>query len=961
MRRISFFLLVAMVWLSAHAHAASRVDPALHFRTLRTRHFVIYFHQGEDRLASRLAAIAEGVWSQVGSALGVNAPRLTHVILADQSEIANGYATPLPYNTIFVTAAPPPGADALSFTDDWLRLVFTHEFTHIVHLDRSAGWARIVRGMFGRTSLAFPNLWLPTWQIEGLAAWEESALTGEGRLHSGFRTIEVEAAQTGRIEPLDRINGGLTDWPAGSAPYAFGLGFHEYLATHYFPNRFGDLAERTSRSLPFLGSRAFKSVYGKPLGELWSDYRESVSADYPPEDVTRFAEFESLPVRLTHDGFTVLAPRFATPCAGCPPEIFYTVRNPDGFPALKAMRVDGSQQRQVALRYLGSTIGVSKDTIVFDQQQLSRNVGLYSDLYALNRRSGKVRRLTRNQRLQDPDLSPDGQDIICIRQASGQGELLVFHLRDGTIDTVLAALDTEFHTPRWSPDGRSVAVERHRLGVLSELVIVEVATHAVRVVASEEYASIVTPTWTPDGRSIIAAIDREGTFSLNDFDLSNPRSHGRQLTILSSGGLWPDVSPDGTLITFVGYTADGFDVFTLPYSPNPGAYTTGFFPPVSGRVSLPAPNEPPTVATRPYSPLRTLTPTSWFPVVETGDQLRAGAAVNGVDVLGRHAYSVSATWLVQAPADAMTPPQQTPDWDFGYAYDRWQPTFFTSVSSRTSFGAGPADENGHPTPATLRTREFEGGVLFPFRRVRSTRRAFVSLVRTDDRYTLPDGTFTISRTASRIGLAASTARQYGYSISPEDGYTVGGTAEAARRGLGSTADVTTFTVDGRAYLHGLGDHDTVAIRGAAGASTGTPGARRTFLLGGAIPAIDVVDFGREAISLLRGFPPQSFAGTHVALMNADYRFPIARPQRGKGTWPLFVHTIHAAVFADAGEAWTDRFQTNSVKTSVGGELSLNVVAGYSFPFTATIGAAWGHDGADRSNRAAAYLRIGRAF
>src|SRR5262249_32494643 len=328
-------------------------------------------------------------------------------------------------------------------------------FTHIVLVDRSSGWARIARGVFGRTGIAFPNLWLPTWQVEGIAAWEESALTGEGRLHSGFRTIEVEAAQRGRVEPLDRVNGGLTDWPAGSAPYAFGLGFHDYLATHYqgVENHFGMLAERTSRSVPFFGSTAFKSVYGKSLGRLWSDYKESVSAEYPPEDLTSFIEAGvPLPIRLTHDGFTVLAPRFAPACAGCPPEIFYSVRNPDGFPALKAMRVDGSQQRQVAHRYLGSTIGISKDTIVFDQQQLDRNVGIYSDLYALNRQSGEVRQLTRNQRLQDPDLSPDGKDVICVRQIAGRGELLIFHLGDGSIDTVLAGTDTEFHTPRWSPD-----------------------------------------------------------------------------------------------------------------------------------------------------------------------------------------------------------------------------------------------------------------------------------------------------------------------------------------------------------------------------------------------------------------------------------------------------------------------------------------------------------------------------
>jgi len=341
--------------------------------------------------------------------------------------------------------------------------------------------------------------------------------------------------------------------------------------------------------------------------------------------------------------------------------------------------------------------------------------------------------------------------------------------------------------------------------------------------------------------------------------------------------------------------------------------------------------------------------------------VRAGVSVNGVDVLGRHGYSASASWLVAAPSGAMTPDQTVPDWDLGYSYDRWRPTFFASASSHTLFEAGPADESGHPTPATLRTREFEGGVLLPFRQVRSVRRMFLSIVRTEDRYTLPADVVTISRTASRLGIAASTARLYGYSISPEDGYSAGATAELARDGLGSSADETTVTVDGRVYLPGLAAHHVVAVRGAAGTSSGTPGARRTFLLGGSLPSGDVLDFGREAVSLLRGFPAQSFAGTHVALVNADYRFPIARPQRGVGTWPLFLHTMHAAVFADAGETWTDRFQMNSVKSSVGGEFSLNVIAGYSFPFTATVGAAWGHDAADHSNRRTAYIRLGRAF
>jgi hypothetical protein len=96
-RRISRFVVAAVLLVAVRADAASLVDPALHFRTLTTAHFVIYFHQGEDHLAARLATLAEEEWPQVGRALGVTAPRRTHVILADQSRLANG---PRPFPTI---------------------------------------------------------------------------------------------------------------------------------------------------------------------------------------------------------------------------------------------------------------------------------------------------------------------------------------------------------------------------------------------------------------------------------------------------------------------------------------------------------------------------------------------------------------------------------------------------------------------------------------------------------------------------------------------------------------------------------------------------------------------------------------------------------------------------------------------------------------------------------------------
>jgi outer membrane protein assembly factor BamA len=188
------------------------------------------------------------------------------------------------------------------------------------------------------------------------------------------------------------------------------------------------------------------------------------------------------------------------------------------------------------------------------------------------------------------------------------------------------------------------------------------------------------------------------------------------------------------------------------------------------------------------------------------------------------------------------------------------------------------------------------------------------------------------------------------------------TTELARKALGSSGDASLVAADGRLYLSPFARHQVLAVRLAGGVSTGDPTIERTFHLGGAGPNASTLDFGRNAISLLRGFSSDTFAGSRVALLNLDYRWPIARPQRGYGTWPFFVHTIHGAVFADVGHTWTQTFRTADVKSSAGVELSTDVVAGYWLPITATVGVAWGRDGSRAvASGGSVYVRVGRAF
>jgi len=974
-RARSIFALV-LLWATT-ASGATLLDPALRFRVLTTAHFTIYFHQDEEAQARRLAGIAEDIWTRLPGELGLTPPGHTHVLLVDQTDLANGWATPLPYNTILVTAAAPSGSDQIGRVDDWLELVFTHEFTHIVHLDRSAGWARPFRTVFGRIPIAFPNLFLPVWQIEGIAAWEESVVTGEGRLHAGdFRAIEREAARARAVEPLDRINGGLTDWPAGSAPYAYGVGFHQYLADRFGNLSLGRLATDTSRAVPYFGSRAFKQVYGQSLGTLWRDYVHTL------EDTYRPAADADEPTRLTHDGFVATGPRFARACRSCDLEIVYSVRNPDGFPELRAVNRDGTRPRALATRYLGSTVGVGAERLVFDQQELRRNVALVSDLYAYDWSTKQVRALTHDERLQDPDLSPDGRSIVCVRAVRGRRELVLVRLDSlavAEIVTLASDAETQFDTPRFSPDGHLIAVARQRLGALSEVVVVDATSGAVQQVAGDPAARIVTPAWTPGGRSLIAAADYgESAFNLFEYPLDGGAP--RRLTSTTGGATWPDVSPDGRTIVFTGYTIAGYDLFTIPTTVGSGfsriarddtrsPVGAGFSRSATASTTTSADSIrlKPDPTPRAYSPWSTLPPTSWSPILDFGsDQWRLGAAVSGSDVLARHGYAVSATWLVDAPTGSAGS-RSIPDWQISYAYDRWRPTFLASASRDTTFAAGPPDVNGQPTNATLVEQAAEGGIYLPFRRVRHAHAALVALRWVEDEYAATDVASGVSRTfpainatAARFGWTSNTARQYGYSISPEDGVTVGGTAEVLHSDA-ATNPVKTWTADARGYVPGLGARHVVALRGGVGISDGEPIAARFFHLGGATANTSVVSFDRDAFSLLRGFPSDAFAGTRVAIVNADYRFPLARPQRGAGTLPLFLHTLHAAVFADAGHAWTDDFDIRRAKISAGGELAANIVAGYSFPFTIAFGAAWGRDGAHVVDGGALYLRVGRAF
>src|SRR5438874_7113572 len=109
--------LVLLVLVAAYPAAA--LDPRFVWETLETPHFQVHYHQGMYCYAQKAARAAELSHQRLVPLLDHVPEKRTHIVVQDDTDFANGNASPVLYNLIHAYAAPPD----------------SHEYTHILHLD----------------------------------------------------------------------------------------------------------------------------------------------------------------------------------------------------------------------------------------------------------------------------------------------------------------------------------------------------------------------------------------------------------------------------------------------------------------------------------------------------------------------------------------------------------------------------------------------------------------------------------------------------------------------------------------------------------------------------------------------------------------------------------------------------------------------------------------------------------
>jgi hypothetical protein len=920
--------LLAVAFLTVVAdRAAGQVDPSAHWITLRSPHFRIHAAREDDSLAVKAAAEAERAYALLAGELAP--PRGTiDLVLADATDVSNGFASYFPSNRLTVYAVPPIASPALAEYDDWFRLVLTHEMAHVFANDRSKGIWRALQSVFGRAPGLFPNAYQPRWVGEGIATWYESHLTTSGRVHGTYhRSLLAAAAMNDDwVRPADA---GLASpaWPAGLRPYAWGAEFFARQAALAGDSVVPRFIERSAGQWwPLAVARPLAKAGGERLSEAWERLRTpgpaTPPADPEPEIIARGLRSEPHP-RVSPDGS-----RFAF------------VRD-DGVsdPALIVM--DVGSRRVVATQRLTSVADLTwvGSDIIVSQLDFVSPVETRSDLYRW-REDGRWERVTSGARMMAPFAMPDGTFGAI---AVGRYALEAPVMRDGGFESSPLPRGGAWARIAWSPNGKLVVGARHLEGRWD--VVTWPADRPEQVTAlTDDPAIDRDPVWSGD-TSVLFASEREGLSQI--FSVAAIGGVPRRLTQEPTGAWEPAPLPDGSIL-FATLRQDGYALARRPVDRGVPVLDTRAVPtPVA-----PAPAVPLTIGG--YSPWDALRPRYWLPLShdERDAGFFAGAFTSGQDPVGRANYGA---------AIAVAPDPFRVEAQFAATYTRWKHAVLDLGVGQWWDGLRAVAETGDTVRLAERDREASLGVTWRWRRWRRAFSVRVGATLEDEDYFVdaPPGFTTTTRPMFAGGVIAARwylARRPALAISIEDGVQLD--ARYARRWAlsgagwsdewrGSAAVYAALPLPGFA-------HWVVAARATAARAGGT--APHVFELGGASgdPLVFIGGFafgpGRRSFPL-RGYP----AGgnfTRVATGTVELRVPIVLVAKGMTPLPILLDRLSIGLFGEVGGGWrAGEPPTPTALRDVGAELvtdlgvfldyPLRVRGGVAIPLTDGLGASRG--------------------
>ena len=912
--------------------------------TFTTQHFEINFLSEHKVHAERAATIAENAWLMLTEDLNWTPKDRIQIVLTDDFDFSNGWATPVPFNQMRLYLSPPDGNSSLEYYDDWFNLLITHELTHIVHMDMVGGIPGAIRKVFGRNPLTFPHAYTPGFFVEGLAVYKETDYDlGIGRGQSSAYAMMMREEVINGIDDLSQVAAPLRAWPLGKQ-YLYGYFYYQFLADTYSEEKITEYLNLYSRNvIPFfLQNWDADTVFGKSHEVLWDDFQTWLNVRFEPQ-ISKINEYPLVEGKqISHEGL------FLDAAAVSEQHYFYGRDNGEDRFAIIKRDTQGGETIVAEIKSL-MDMDVNKRGDVLYTRAISRDDRrLFADIFRINA-AGESERLTEGERYRNvrwiniisAGENEKQQAIIAKRIDAGISQLdqltkegtLIETLWTGSLDDVLGEYNV-------SPDGRFIIanIKRAQQGWNLEVFDLEKRTwkKITNTKAIESQARYST-----DGKHIIFSADYDETFNLYQLELATGKAE--RLTRVMGGAFKPLVI--GSQLYYQSYDATGYNHALMSREALRGKEGLESFniQQVFGQFNYPDLYEELAghSETEEYSPWSTLMPTTWLPVIAGTDEYDVyGAIISGADALGRHNYSLG---LFQDTKNDLS------SGSIIYSYDnKWQ----LSASRSHKYGTllfqdklNIRQEDNIEIARINLFNAFENTLTFSL--------GANSSIERDIKSSTSRRIFEDKKNAVVGGrLDFDNTEFYSQSNSPSWG--------SKATVLWESNDYLDSDYKGDvinasfSHFFDLPGKQVIAIntQGAYGFESPEP-----FELGGNNINFAESLFGRDTWSL-RGYDERVQQGNRIQTSSLEYRFPIASIERNWDLLPIGLGNISGTVFSDHGSAWSDNDDADYL-TSAGIELNVEVVIAYGVIFPVKLGYAKAFDRDEGGN--STYMSAGFAF
>ena len=916
---------------------AAAIDPRLNWYTLEGPHFTVAYHEGEEALAAHMLDVAEQTASRLDPWLQWQPEDKVQLVLTDHVDLPNGLTTSFPRDHVELYVSPPDDVDSLEDFDDWFRLLITHEYTHVLQLDKANGTPAALRQIFGREEFLFPGIFQPTMLLEGLAVYDETdAAAGVGRGQSSLYGMYMRAEVARGVRPWSQVTmAGVTQWPGGTLPYLYGVNFYQFAEQAYGKASIPALVDNYSyRLIPFqVGWNMEDSFAGDDVNDFWPKFTAYLDQRYaaPPYPAgTALVEGE----RLTQHGLATSSPR-----AAADGRVFYVRDDWHQQPAIMVWQA-GKGSRVLAGTFTPARLDWNpKAGLLVARPEICHEYHENFDLYRVDVDSGAVTRLTHCGRYHYASWSPGGDRIVASRIDLGQSSLVMLDaggqpvetLWTGTTGEILGGLD-------WSPDGMHVVAAIWRPNRRWALEEFSLSDKSWKVLAAD-MGDVADPEYTPDGSAVLFTSDAGGVYNLRRI----LRADGSVVTLthVNTGAFSPSSGAGGD-IYYLGYTADGYDLYRLPVTT---ALTETLVPALRQYAVIPpAPHVQGSVSD--YSPWPSLLPAYWTPELGFGPNYAVvGAATGGQDALGDHVYSADINYELH---------HHLTGGSFLYTYaDRWQ------FLAAREYNVDSNNTDGGTLTRIRQQDRLQGLWQLPWPSLEHTLTLSIGGASDAerDRYDLATPELPTRDSGAGLAFGWNSTHNWPISISPDDGRDVTFVAESSDL-LSSDYRGNAYRLDWDEYLR-VSDEAVLSLRYLEG--YGTEGIQ-PFNLGSATdpgygtPAAELL-FDRREFAF-PGYPSglDGLTGRRMRLGSVGLRIPILRPEAGWRMPPIGAHDFSLRLYYDMGGTWDTGSRPLRYSRSAGAEWVSDLSLFYLLDLRIVVGAAHGLD-MGGENQAYGYLEV----